>query len=169
VVTNAAIAVGSNLAAQDVGGPIAVVEAAVAALEDAGVRIVRRSRWYWSEPVPPAAQPLFVNGVVLVAAEMLPVDLLRQMLAIEQRFGRIRTAINQSRTLDLDLVAFGERVVRCIEPSLIVPHPRLHLRAFVLQPLDDVWPQWRHPVTGLSPRQLRSGLAGDQWLQPIAH
>lgn len=163
----AAIAVGSNLAVQDIGGPIAIADAAVLALQSTGLRVLRRSRWYWSEPVPPAVQPLFVNGVVLVAAPVQPSRLLRQLLAIEHGFGRVRTAVNQSRTLDLDLVAVGERIVRCCDPPLIVPHPRLHLRAFMLQPLCDVWPAWRHPASGLSPEDMLSRLEGEQWLHPI--
>lgn len=163
----AAIAIGGNLAASGVGGPVAVAEAAVDALDAAAVCVLRRSRWYWSAPVPAAAQPLFVNGVVVASTDAQPARLLAQLQAIETRFGRVRSALTMSRTLDLDLLAYGERILRLLDPPLIVPHPRLHRRAFALQPLLDVWPDWRHPVLGLAVEQLLARLGGDQWLQPI--
>lgn len=164
----AAIAVGSNLPVAGLGGPLTVVNAAVCALDAAGIHVLRRSRWYWSEPVPPTHQPLFVNGVVVAHTDLSPAVLLRALLTIEQEFGRVRTAVNQARPLDLDLLCCGERIVNGIDPPLILPHPRLHQRAFVLHPLCDVWPDWRHPALGLTAREMLAKLDHGQWLQPIA-
>lgn len=163
-----AIAIGSNLPVAGLGGPLSVANAAVRALDAAGIHVVQRSRWYWSEPVPPALQPLFVNGVVLAHTERSPASVLQTLLSIEETFGRVRTAVNQARPLDLDLLCCGERILHVIDPRLIVPHPRLHQRAFVLHPLCDVWPAWRHPVLSLSVRDMLSRLDDEQWVQPIA-
>ena len=162
-----AIGIGSNLPTPGKGGPLATVNAAIEALDEEAIRVVHRSSWYWSEPVPPALQSLFVNGVVVAETSLSPETLLHRLFHIEQKFDRVRTAVNQSRTLDLDLLTYDALVIDNADRRLIVPHPRLHLRAFVLQPLQEVWPAWRHPVSGLSAGQLLQRLAGNQWLRRI--
>lgn len=159
-----AIGIGSNLPAAGKGGPLQVAREAVAALDTETIRVVHRSSWYWSDPVPPALQSLYVNGIVLAETVLDPETLLRRLFHIEHQFARLRTAANQARTLDLDLLIYDALVIDTVDRRLIVPHPRLHRRAFVLQPLHEVWPEWRHPVSRLSASQLLQQLAGDQWL-----
>ena len=160
------IGMGSNLPAPSCGGPVTVLEAALAAVAGTIAELSARSRWYWSAPVPPSAQPLFVNGVCAIEAETIsPVSLLAALHAIEARFGRVRSQTNAARVLDLDLLAYGGRILRLAD-GLVLPHPRLHRRAFVLRPLADVAPGWRHPVLGLSVETLLAACA-DQWLAPL--
>ena len=141
------IGLGSNLAAPAYDSPMETCEAALAALVAAGVRIVQRSRWYESAPQPPSDQPWFVNGVAAVEAEQTPEALLALCLRIEHDFGRERRQRNAARTLDLDLLAWDDRVLEM--EGLAIPHPRLSARAFVLLPLAEIAPDWRHPALGL--------------------
>ena len=124
-----------------------------------------RSRWYWSAPIPPSAQPLFVNGVCALETALPPRQLLAALHVIEARFGRARAQANAARVLDLDLLTYGERILRLAD-GLVLPHPRLHRRAFVLRPLADIAPGWRHPVLGLPVETLLAACAG-QWLTPL--
>ncbi|MEX2543036.1 MAG: 2-amino-4-hydroxy-6-hydroxymethyldihydropteridine diphosphokinase [Trueperaceae bacterium] len=110
------------------------------------------SSLYRTAPVGgPAGQPDFLNAVLALAPNAslaTPRAMLDALLAIERRHGRTRRVPWEARTLDLDLLAFGERTV--VEPGLSVPHPRLLERAFVLAPLCEALPEWRHPLTGAS-------------------
>ncbi|MCE2509923.1 MAG: 2-amino-4-hydroxy-6-hydroxymethyldihydropteridine diphosphokinase [Alphaproteobacteria bacterium] len=161
------IGLGSNLATAAHGGPLENCEAALTALEAEGVEILRRSRWYESAPVPPSGQPWFVNGVAAVAAEGTPSDLLALCQRIERAFGRERRERNAPRTLDLDLLAWDDRVIEDAGAALAIPHPRLQDRAFVLYPLAEIAPDWHHPVLGLSVDSLIRRLAGDQRAFPL--
>jgi 2-amino-4-hydroxy-6-hydroxymethyldihydropteridine diphosphokinase len=146
------IGIGSNLAHAHTNSPRATVEAAVADLAGIGVRVLVRSGWYLSEPVPASDQPWFVNGVALVASDLAPEALLDRLLRLETRFGRTRSTPNAARTLDLDLLDYDSR--QCELPTLVLPHPRLHRRRFVLEPLREIVPDWRHPRLGLSVAEL---------------
>ena len=118
------VGLGANLPSS-AGPPQATLAAALEALEQSGVRILKRSRWYRSAPVPASDQPDFVNGVALVDTALAPDDLLALLHRIEARFGRQRREPNAPRTLDLDLLAYGDRIVE--EDDLVLPHPRLGL------------------------------------------
>lgn len=123
----------------NVGDAAATVDAAFAALAGLpGTRLVARSRLYRTPPWGVEAQADFVNAVALIDTTLPPRDLLGGLLAIERAFGRERRERWGPRTLDLDLLLYGDRVVD--EPGLHVPHPHLHERAFVLRPLADVAP-----------------------------
>jgi len=135
-------------------------------LSEAGVAVVARSRWYRSAPVPASPQPWFVNGVAAVATGLGPVPLLALMHRIEARFGRVRAAANAARTLDLDLLDY-DGMVRGAGEAPILPHPRLHERAFVLLPLAELAPDWRHPVTGAAIAGLIAALPADQPTRPL--
>lgn len=137
------IALGANLPSW-VGAPRTTLEAALAALEEGGVRILRRSSWYVTAPVPASDQPCFTNGVVAGETTLGPEALLELLHGVEAAFGRERGEKNSARTLDLDLLAHGDRVETAKSPLL--PHPRLHERAFVMVPLTEIAPDWRHPV-----------------------
>lgn len=153
------VAVGANLPGTGcdtcgVGAPATPLEtcrAAVLALAALpGARLEAVSRWYETAPVPPSGQPDYVNGVARLARApgggLNPGSLLAALQAIEARFGRRRAEANAARTLDLDLIDFDGLVRDAPDP--ILPHPRAHLRAFVLRPLLDVAPDWVHPASG---------------------
>ena len=158
------VAVGSNLPLAAGGSPLESCERALRALSDEPVDVLALSRWYRSAPVPASDQPDFVNGVVRVESALSPDDLLARLHAVEQRLGRTRQTRNEERTIDLDLIAYGEL---CREPGpsgggLVLPHPRLGQRAFVLLPLRDVAAEWRHPRSGRTLTELIAELPAGQ-------
>lgn len=155
------VAIGANLAASGFRDPLSTCEAAVARLDrETDITVVRRSRWYESEPVPRSDQPWYVNGAVAVETDLLPDVLLARLHDIEGTFGRVRRIRNEARPLDLDLIDYnGVLRVGAISPTL--PHPRAAERAFVLLPLRDLDPGWRHPVTGADIASLIAALPTD--------
>ena len=157
------IGLGGNLDSPRWGAPRETLSAALAALATEGVAVLARSAWYRSAPVPLSDQPWYVNAVASVATGRSPRGLLELTQTVERRFGRVRGARNSARALDLDLLDYrGERVV---EPDLVLPHPRLHLRRFVLEPLAEIAPDWRHPVLGATVGELLAEL--DATAQPV--
>ncbi len=141
------IALGANLPDPDGSSPRATCERALLHLASLpGLRVQARSRWFSTAPVPPSGQPRYINGVVRLAGHVTPEDLLARLQAYEIRAGRVRGAPNAARTLDLDIIDMNGLVRDAPDP--ILPHPRAHLRAFVLLPLRDVAPDWRHPRLG---------------------
>ncbi len=160
------MAIGANLPSNEGVQPFETCQRAAAALDGvAGLRAVGLSRWYQTAPMPPSGQPPYTNGVVSLEGAVLPEILLAALQRIEHRFGRIRTGINAPRTLDLDIIAMGGLVRAAPDP--ILPHPRMHLRAFVLAPLLDLAPDWRHPILGQTARALLAGLP-DQGVNALA-
>jgi 2-amino-4-hydroxy-6-hydroxymethyldihydropteridine diphosphokinase len=143
------------------GPPRATCGAALAALARAGVKISACSSWWRSAPVPASGQPWFVNAVASVETPLGPAELLALLLRIERAFGRVRTVANADRTLDLDLLDYRGQVSNGANgPNL--PHPRMAGRAFVILPLLEIAPDWRHPVSGLSAERLAGSLPPGQ-------
>jgi 2-amino-4-hydroxy-6-hydroxymethyldihydropteridine diphosphokinase len=141
------IGIGANLPSSH-GDPRATCERAVEALAAAGLKIVARSRWYESAPVPMSDQPWYVNGVVAVETAAKPSELLALLHKVEAAFGRQRRKRNEARVLDLDLLAYHDEVSPRGDDALVLPHPRLQERAFVLLPLAELAPDWRYPASG---------------------
>ncbi|PKR50659.1 2-amino-4-hydroxy-6-hydroxymethyldihydropteridine diphosphokinase [Thalassospira marina] len=161
------IALGANLPTERFGPPAAAIDAAIAALKDlAGVTVTGVSSFYETAPVPISDQPWYVNAIVRVETALAPHDLLQKLHDIEAGFGRVRVARNEARVLDLDLVAYG-RVEISDEGGLVVPHPRLHERAFVLLPLRDVAADWVHPVLLQTVNDLIASLPDDQEIRQM--
>jgi len=130
--TKAFVGIGSNLGERE-----AYVRRALELLAaEEGIEVVAVSELRETEPVGPVEQRPFVNGAALLATELSPQDLLGRLLAIEQRLGRVRNERFGPRTIDLDLLVYGDQVID--EPGLTVPHPRLHERRFALEPLADL-------------------------------
>lgn len=158
------IGLGANLPSP-AGPPRASCEAALDRLSQLGAGAVRVSRFYRSRPVPASDQPDFVNAVAELATEMTPETLLQTLLTVERQFGRVRGAPNAARTLDLDLLDF-DGLIRT-GSDLQLPHPRMALRAFVLLPLAEIAPEWRHPQSGQTAGQLLARLDDEQVVVPI--
>jgi 2-amino-4-hydroxy-6-hydroxymethyldihydropteridine diphosphokinase len=141
--TPCAIALGSNL-----GDSLKTLEAALQHLaQTPGITLLRVSPWYKTRPLGPA-QPDYLNGCALLGVTLSPQALLTTLLAIEDQFGRVREERWGPRTLDLDLLLYGDLVLQT--PDLIIPHPRLAERAFVLVPLADIAPDLSDPRSGLT-------------------
>lgn len=165
------VALGANLPTARHGPPAEGLDAALSVLAEGGIRTVIRSRWYRSAPMPPADGPWFINGVAWVETTLSPVQLMARLLAVEAAFGRRRSVAGADRPLDLDLLDYHGQVIRREAdddgPALALPHPRLAERAFVLAPLVEVAPEWRHPVTGASASSLLAAV-GNQSLEPLS-
>ena len=173
------IGLGANLDSLQHGPPRETLEAALTALGGHGIEVTRRSRWYESPPLPPSRQPWFINGVALVTADLGPDQLLAALLTVEAGFGRARRRALEARTIDLDLLAYGERICGHDAPrsgtgnaggnggGLTVPHPRLHERLFVLRPLAELAPDWRHPVLGRTVTEMIADLPADPRIRPV--
>jgi 2-amino-4-hydroxy-6-hydroxymethyldihydropteridine diphosphokinase len=145
------VGIGSNLGDRE--GQLRSARKLLAA-ED-GIEVVAVSRLRDTEPMGPVEQPRFLNGAVRLVTELSPRELLERLLAIEQRLGRVRTEPFGPRTIDLDLLVYGDEVVE--EPGLTVPHARLHERRFALEPLAELAPDLVIPGRG-TVSTLLSGL-----------
>jgi 2-amino-4-hydroxy-6-hydroxymethyldihydropteridine diphosphokinase len=136
------------------GEPVRRIEAALRELPERGVLVGRASSLYRTEPVSGPPQDWYVNAVAEVKFEGEPLELLRVCRSIEEKNGRRRSVRNAPRTLDLDILLFGARVLD--SPELTLPHPRFRERRFVLVPLAEIAPDAVDPVTGLTIRELLS-------------
>jgi 2-amino-4-hydroxy-6-hydroxymethyldihydropteridine diphosphokinase len=137
---NVAIALGSNL-----GDSRRILQSALTTLDTRpGIRVLQRSRFYHTAPVGPP-QPDYLNACAILETHLSPHALLQGLLQVERQFGRERRQRWGPRRLDLDLLLYGDCIIDT--PDLIVPHPRMTERAFVLVPLAELAPHWVHPVT----------------------
>jgi 2-amino-4-hydroxy-6-hydroxymethyldihydropteridine diphosphokinase len=160
------IGIGGNLESAQFGPPRDTLTAALAALKEKRIRILARSGWYRTEPVPRSDQPWFVNAVVSLATELGAKDLLNALQATERQFGRVRGELNAPRILDLDILDYQGEVMDTT--SLVLPHPRLHERRFVLIPIAEIAPDWRHPILELTAVQLLAQLSSEQRIQRLS-
>ena len=161
--TEVLIGIGANLVPDGFSTPRGGCEAAVARLPGVGIEIVRISAWFETAPVPLTDQPWFVNAVIRARTSMSMHDTLQGLHRIEAEFGRVRMVRNEARVLDLDLLDFGG--VSHADDHITLPHPRMHQRAFVLLPLQDVAPDYVHPGTGIGIAELVASLPSDQMIR----
>lgn len=143
----------------------ALLDAALARFPAAGLTLRARSRWWRSAAWPDPMGPEYRNGVALVEARGGPREALAALLDIESGLGRERGRRNAPRTLDLDLVAHGRRVID--EPGLVLPHPRAHERLFVMGPLAEIAPGWIHPVLGRTAADLAASAPVGRDASPV--
>jgi 2-amino-4-hydroxy-6-hydroxymethyldihydropteridine diphosphokinase len=157
------IGLGANLSGPW-GTPAAAIGRALIRLTERELVVRARSRLYDSAPWPPSHQARYVNAVARVDTSLSPAKLLAVLHGIEAEAGRVRGAANAARTLDLDLLDYDGRIE---DGPPHVPHPRLHERGFVLSPLSEVAPEWRHPVTGEGIATLIARLLPEAQATPI--
>lgn len=169
------IALGGNLASS-AGCPAVTLGKAIAAMPHAGLAIRAVSRFFATPCFPAGAGPDYVNAAVRISCALEPAGLLRTLHELERGFGRARAQRWGMRTLDLDILAIGSQILpdvdtqvkwqtlppgaqkEAVPAQLILPHPRLQDRAFVLVPMTDIAPDWRHPVLHRTARQLCAAL-----------
>jgi len=159
------IALGANLDHPVYGAPRRALEAALAELARRGVVVRQVSPWYRTAPVPASDQPWYVNAVAEIATDLTADALLVQLHEVEDVFGRVRTVPNAARLIDLDLLDFNGEIAAGGPGRATLPHPRMEGRAFVLRPLADLAPDWRHPGTGASIQALLAALPADQAIE----
>jgi len=158
-VSVAYIGIGSNL-----GDKVLNCKHSIARIDGtSGCEVTARSDLFKTEPEGVAGQQWYVNCVVEVRTEHNPRDLLDRLMAIEHEMGRIRTKKWESRIIDLDLLIFGELVLNL--PDLVVPHPLLHTRRFVLEPFVQLAPELVHPVLNVTVRQLLKKLPKQSYVE----
>lgn len=174
------IALGANLPGK-AGTPLATLSTALRLLERRSVRVKRRSRWWRTPAFPSETDPEFVNAAAVVETDLEPQALLETLHSVEAELGRARGQRWASRIADLDLVAYGDRVLPDAETvrrwialpaeaaavetpgRLILPHPRMQERSFVLAPMRDIAPQWRHPLLDLTVAEMADRLAPESY------
>jgi len=153
------LSLGSNVGDRD-----ANLRSAIERLHAIG-EVVAVSSFYETEPVEFTAQPWFLNCVVKLSTEKMPKQLLAGILDVEQRMGRRRTQKKGPRTIDVDILLFGNSIIET--KGLTVPHPAMHERRFVLEPLAEIAPDVRHPAFKRTIRELRDALPPGQAVRKL--
>ena len=154
------LSLGSNLGDREEN-----LRSAIAKLAEFG-NVVAVSSFYETEPVDvPAQQPWYLNCAVKFETEKMPRQLMSAILTLEQSMGRQRRPNKGARTIDIDVLLFGSSVIEL--PALTVPHPRMHQRRFVLEPLSEIAPDARHPVFKRTLRELRDALSPGQTVRKL--
>ncbi len=153
------LSLGSNL-----GDRAANLRAALAQLTVAG-RLLAVSAMYETQPVDVPNQPWFLNCVAAIATDKTPREVLQLALRVEAEMGRLRMSEKSARKIDIDLVLFGDRVVD--ERGLKIPHPAMHKRRFVLEPLVEIAPEARHPMLQKTAQELLAVLEDGQMVRRL--
>lgn len=171
--TECLLGLGANLAFES-RMPADTLSEAITAISQKVLCDLVESGFYRSTPVPHTDQPDFVNCVIGGKTTLSPTELMAACQSIETRFGRVRDGRWHARTLDIDILAYGGQIIPgagawqtlkeagrdgTVAAELIVPHPRLHERGFVLKPLAEILPDWMHPVLGQTPAEMLNSLS----------
>ena len=138
------IGVGGNLYSKDGMHPVELCTKAINTLVNYSINVEKKSKWYSSQPIPKSDQPNFFNCIILASSNLNEYDVLKSLHEIEKKFGRKRNLVNEARTIDLDLIDYSSKVLQ--NNIITIPHPRAHLRKFVMKPLSETFPKWIHPI-----------------------
>ena len=138
------IGIGGNINSEKGIHPVETCNNAIRLFKDYSIKVTKKSNWYKSEPIPKSDQPNFFNCVVIARTLLNEYDVLKILHKIETEFGRKRNKINAARSIDLDLIDYSNKVLN--NKNLTIPHPRAHLRKFVMGPLAEINPDWIHPI-----------------------
>ncbi len=141
---NLIISIGANIKNPNGLCPIETCEEAIKVIECNQIKVLTKSSWYISDPVPKSSQSKFFNCLIMCKTNLNPFVVLKILLKIEKQFGRIRLKKNISRCIDLDVIDYSCRVKKSLR--LTIPHPRSHLRKFVLLPMLEIYPNWKNPL-----------------------
>ena len=150
------IGIGGNINSVDGSHPVEVCNNAISSLKDYSIQVEKKSKWYCTEPIPISEQPNFFNCVIIASTKLNEYEVLKSLHEIEAKFGRKRNKINEPRSVDLDLIDYSSKVLQ--NKKIIIPHPRAHLRRFVMGPLAEMKPDWIHPILKLSVLEILKGL-----------
>jgi 2-amino-4-hydroxy-6-hydroxymethyldihydropteridine diphosphokinase len=162
VLTRAYLSLGSN-----VGDRRANLRDAITRLGTLG-KVTAISSFYETEPIEVTSQPWFLNCALALDTERTAEKLLEGILAVEQQMGRRRGLDKGPRNIDIDILLFGDAIIN--QPNLDVPHPAMHLRRFVLEPLAEIAPEARHPLLRRTAKELRDALpTGEQLVKIVTH
>ena len=154
------IGIGGNLKSDNGDHPIKVAMKAITLLEDYSIKITDQSSWYETEPIPKSDQPNFFNCIVFAKTLLTELDVLKSLHSIEYRLGRRRRLVNEARVIDLDLIDYSNKILR--NKKIIVPHPRAHLRRFVMEPLAELDKNWVHPVLKININEILKNLGNQK-------
>ncbi len=159
------IGIGSNLLGLKKETPIQNCKKAILLIKKK-IKIVSVSSWYESEPIPISNHPWYINAVIEINTKKKPIELLNFLLRIEKRFGRTRKKKNESRIIDLDILDYKNIPIN-YKNKLVIPHPRMHKRAFVLLPLKEINSKWKHPISKITISKLINNLEKKQKIKKI--
>ena len=150
------VSIGGNLHSKDGLHPVEICQKAIKSLKSMSIIVEKQSSWYRSDPVPKSDQPKFFNSVLVASTTLNELDVLNSLHVIEKRFGRIRKNINEARIIDLDLIDYSSKIYD--NKDIILPHPRAHLRRFVMEPLNEIEKHWIHPILKISVAEILNQL-----------
>ena len=153
---NVIISIGGNIKSKDGSHPIQVAEKAINCFKDYSITVIKRSKWYESDPIPKSDQPKFFNCIIFANTFLKALDVLNSLHKIENLFGRERKLVNEPRVIDLDLIDYSNKIFR--NKEIIIPHPRAHQRRFVMEPLAELDKNWIHPILKINIKRILNGL-----------
>jgi len=158
------IALGANLPS-DYGSPMDTLNKVIIRLKELEIDIINISRTYLTEPVPVSDQPWYHNSVISIKTKLGAFELLDLLQQVENEFGRVRTIRNAPRIIDLDLISYNSEILD--SPELIVPHPRMQDRAFVLYPMNEIAPNWINPTNNKTVDCMKNELTDTQKIRVL--
>ena len=150
------VGIGGNLFSKEGLHPVQICQEAIKLLKPMSIIVEKQSSWYRSDPIPKSDQPKFFNSVLVASTTLNELDVLNSLHVIEKKFGRIRNNINEARIIDLDLIDYSSKIYD--SKDIILPHPRAHLRRFVMQPLYEIEKNWIHPILKTSVTEILNQL-----------
>ena len=150
------IGIGGNLNSSSGLHPVEIGQKAIESMRSMSIIIEKQSSWYLSDPIPKSDQPKFYNSIVIAKTTLNEFDVLNALHSIENNFGRVRKNINEARMIDLDLIDYSSKILK--NKYIVIPHPRAHLRRFVMEPLFEIEKNWIHPILKLSTAEILNQL-----------